>query len=142
MVPNAQRPTETDGSEPFDPGFDEAALYRVVRAAVKDALLDVIGTVLLLGIAFVLVIAGIQAVFSSISLVTVAIGIGVVAVGVSLAAATLEIIPPSESGSDSVGMRRRTLLVTHGASVATLSGCVGERSPEVGLGKIGVMNRQ
>jgi len=39
-------------------------------------------------------------------------------------------------------MRRRTLLVTLGASVATLSGCVGERSPEVGLGKIGVTNRQ
>ena len=66
----------------------------MVRDAVKDALLDVIGTVLLLGIAFVLVIAGIQAVFSSISLETVAIGIGVVAVGVYLAAATLEIIPP------------------------------------------------
>lgn len=39
-------------------------------------------------------------------------------------------------------MRRRTLLVTLGASVATVSGCVGERSPEVGLGKLGVMNRQ
>jgi hypothetical protein len=49
---------------------------------------------LLLGIAFVLVIAGVQAVFSSISLGTVAVGIGVAAVGVYLAAATLEIIPP------------------------------------------------
>lgn len=39
-------------------------------------------------------------------------------------------------------MRRRTLLVTLDASVATLSGCVGERSPEVGPGKIGLMNRQ
>ncbi|WP_255152901.1 hypothetical protein [Halorarius halobius] len=94
MVPDSQRPTETDGGDSFDPGFDEAALYRVVRDAVKDALLDVIGTVLLLGIAFVLVIAGIQAVFSSISLGTVAIGIGVLAFGVYLAAATLEIIPP------------------------------------------------
>lgn len=94
MVPNSQRPTDTDGGESFAPGFDEATLYRVVRDAVKDALLDVIGTVLLLGIAFVLVIAGIQAVFSSISLGAVAIGIGVVAAGVYLAAATLEIIPP------------------------------------------------
>jgi hypothetical protein len=94
MVPNSQRPKDTDGGEPFDPGFDEAALYTVIRDAVKDALLDVIGTVLLLGIAFILVIAGIQAVFSSISLKTVAIGIGVIAVGVYLAAATLEIIPP------------------------------------------------
>ncbi|MFC7029138.1 hypothetical protein ACFQH8_20220 [Halomicroarcula sp. GCM10025710] len=68
--------------------------YRVVRDAVTDALYDVIGTLLLLGIAFVLVVAGIQAVFSSMSLVTVAAGIGVAAVGVYLAAATLEIIPP------------------------------------------------
>jgi len=39
-------------------------------------------------------------------------------------------------------MRRRALLATLGASVATLSGCVGEQRPEVGLGKIGVINRR
>jgi len=39
-------------------------------------------------------------------------------------------------------MRRDALLVTLGASVATLSRCVGEWCPEVGLGKIGLMNRQ
>lgn len=39
-------------------------------------------------------------------------------------------------------MRRRVLLVTLGASVVPLSGCVGERNPEVGLGQIGVVNRQ
>jgi hypothetical protein len=69
-------------------------LYTVVRDAVKDALLDVIGTVLLVGIAFVLVIAGAQAVVSALSFGTVAVGVGVAAVGVYLAAATLEIIPP------------------------------------------------
>jgi len=104
MVPDSKRPRDsaqreegspsTDGGEPLAPGFDEAALYTVVRDAVKDALLDVIGTVLLVGIAFVLVIAGIQAVFSSMSFGTVAVGIGVTAVGIYLAAATLEIIPP------------------------------------------------
>lgn len=94
MVPDSQRPKDTNGGEPPTTGFDEAALYTVVRDAVKDALLDVIGTLLLLGIAFVLVIVGIQAVFSSISLGTVAVGIGVAAFGVYLAAATLEIIPP------------------------------------------------
>ena len=88
------RSVTTDGGETTGPGFDEAALYTVVRDAVKDTLLDVIGIVLLLGIAFVLVIAGIQAVFSSISPGTAAPGIGVAAVGVYLAAATLEIIPP------------------------------------------------
>ena len=94
MVPNSRRPKGTDGGESFDSGFDGTALYRAVRDAVKDALLDVIGTLLLLGIAFVLVIAGIQAVFSSLSPGTVAIGIGVLAFGIYLAAATLEIIPP------------------------------------------------
>jgi len=104
MVPDSKRTPDgeprqevspsTDGGEPTAPGFDEAALYTVVRDAVKDALLDVIGTVLLVGIAFVLVIAGVQAVFSSMSFGTVAIGIGVTAVGVYLAAATLEVIPP------------------------------------------------
>lgn len=94
MVPESQRPTDTERDGSVDPGFDEVAFYRVMRKAVKDALLDVIGTVLLLGIAFVLVIAGIQAVFTSLSLGTVAIGIGVTAVGTYLAAAALEIIPP------------------------------------------------
>ena len=104
MVPDSRRPPDTDprddaplntdGGEPIDPGFDEAALYIVVRDAVKDALLDVIGTVLLVGIAFVLVIAGTQAVVSSVSVGTVAVGIGVTAVGIYLAAATLEVIPP------------------------------------------------
>lgn len=102
MIPDSQGPEDTasghgtrlntDGGGA--PGFDEAALYTVVRDAVKDALLDVIGMVLLIGIAFVLVIMGIQAVLSSISLGVAAIGIGVIAVGFYIAAATLEIIPP------------------------------------------------
>lgn len=51
MVPNPQRPENSDRGEPPTTGFDEAALYTIIRDAVKDALLDVIGTVLLLGIA-------------------------------------------------------------------------------------------
>jgi hypothetical protein len=94
MVPDSPQPRETDGGDPSGPGFDEAALYTVVRDAVKDALLDVIGTVLLLGIAFVLVVAGAQAVFSSLSLEAAALGIGVTAAGVYLAATTLEVVPP------------------------------------------------
>lgn len=39
-------------------------------------------------------------------------------------------------------MYRRTLLVALGANMATLSGCVGGQRPEVGLGKVGVMNRR
>lgn len=83
-------PPTSDGPSP---GFDEAALYTVVRDAVKDALLDVIGTVLLVGISFVLVVAGVQSMLSS-SLATVALGTGITAIGGYIAAATLEIIPP------------------------------------------------
>jgi hypothetical protein len=106
MVPDTNRTdggdadasaVETDGGA--GPGFDEAALYVVVRDAVKDALLDVIGTLLLVGIAFVLVLAGGQALFASLTTGarTPAVVIGsvvVIAVGVYVAAATLEIVPP------------------------------------------------
>ncbi|MDX1748647.1 MAG: hypothetical protein R3324_22165 [Halobacteriales archaeon] len=76
------------------PEFDEAALYTVVRAAVEDALLDVIGTLLLVGIAFVLVLAGGQAVVASDSIVATLLGVAVAGFGLYLAAATLEIVPP------------------------------------------------
>ena len=76
------------------PGFDEAALYRVVRAAVKDALLDVLGTLLLVGVAFVLVLAGGQAVVSSGSSGGALLGLAVAGFGLYLAAATLEVVPP------------------------------------------------
>jgi hypothetical protein len=83
---------ESDGGT--GPGFDEAALYGVIHAAVKDALLDVIGTLLLVGIAFVLVLVGGQAIVSSGTTTGIVAGIGFVTVGVYLAAASLEIVPP------------------------------------------------
>jgi hypothetical protein len=76
------------------PGFDEAALYTAVRRAVKDALLDVMGMLLLLGIAFVLVVSGGQALLQTSSPIGVVIGCFLLVIGVYLAAATLEIIPP------------------------------------------------
>jgi hypothetical protein len=103
MVPNSDstRNDNSDDGQPtlegdggVAPGFDEAALFTVIRAAVKDALLNVIGTVLLVGIAFVLVVAGGQALISSASPIGAAIGGLLVLVGVYLAAATLELIPP------------------------------------------------
>ena len=94
VSPPREAVSRADGGEPAAAGFDEAALYIVVRDAVKDALLDVIGTLLLVGVAFVLVIAGVQAVFSSVSPGTIVTGIGVIAVGLYLAAATLGVIPP------------------------------------------------
>ena len=53
-----------------------------------------IGTVLLVGIAFILVVAGGQALISSTSPLGAAIGGLLVLVGVYLATATLELIPP------------------------------------------------
>ena len=82
---------ETDGGSP---GFDEAALYIVVREAVTDALLDVIGTLLLVGVAFVLVVAGGRAVVESSSPVGAGLGVVLAAGGFYLAAATLELVPP------------------------------------------------
>jgi hypothetical protein len=89
---DAQPTVEGDGG--IAPGIDEAALFRLIRDAVKDALLDVIGTLLLLGLASVLVLVGVQLFFSSLSQLGVAIGGVLVIVGLYLAAATLEIVPP------------------------------------------------
>lgn len=83
---------ESDGGTA--PGFDEARLYTVVRAAVKDALLDVIGTLLLLGVAFVLVVAGVGGLFRASAPAQAVVGAVVLAIGVYLAAATLELVPP------------------------------------------------
>lgn len=86
-----KHPLEGDGG--VAPGVNEAALFKLIRDAVKDALLDVIGTLLLLGLASVLILTGVQLVFSLSQLGSV-VGGALVAVGLYLAAATLEIIPP------------------------------------------------
>lgn len=91
-VDGGQPPLEGDGG--VAPGIDEAALFRLVRDAVRDALLDVIGTLLLLGLASVLVLVGVQLYLSSISGLGAALGGVLAVVGLYLAAATLEIIPP------------------------------------------------
>ena len=76
--------------------MDEGALYVVVRRAVEDAVLGVIGTLLLVGVALVLVwVGGAMAVNagSSQPVATVA-GVAIVLVGLYIAAASLEVIPP------------------------------------------------
>ena len=82
---------ETDGGT--NAGFDEVVLYGVVRNAVKDAILDVIGTLLLLGISFMGIWAGILAIGYS-TVVGAALGGSVIVVSLYIAAATLEVIPP------------------------------------------------
>lgn len=90
--PEGETEQETDGGTRT--GFDEAALYSVVRAAVKDALLDVLGTLLLVGVAFVLVATGGRMAVASDATPGVVLGLVVALGGVYLAAATLEVIPP------------------------------------------------
>ncbi|MFB6122056.1 MAG: hypothetical protein ABEJ78_01175 [Haloferacaceae archaeon] len=99
MVPDANDPptehteddaTTVDGGD----GFDEARLHAVVRDAVEDALLGVVGTLLLVAVAFVLVVAGVQAALWGMSPLGTAAGVAVTAFGLYLAAATLELVPP------------------------------------------------
>lgn len=74
--------------------LDQADLYTLIQAAVKDAILDVIGTILLVLIAFVLVLTGAQVILSSTVPFASVIGIVLVVVGLYLAGTTLEVIPP------------------------------------------------
>lgn len=73
--------------------FDEVRLYGVVRKAVEDAILGVIGTLLLLGVAFVLIGIGFSTAARIGSPTGIAVGTVVVLFGLYLVAATLELIP-------------------------------------------------
>lgn len=92
LTRRADGPAETDGGT--DPGFDEAALYVVVREAVEDAILGVIGTLMLVGIGFVMVCAGIVSATSTGTTGGVVVGGVVALVGLYVAASTLELVPP------------------------------------------------
>jgi hypothetical protein len=83
------------GDGGVDPGFDEAAMYVVVRDAVEDAILGVLGTLMLLGIAFVAVWAGGAAIVQSQTPVSITFGVLAIAFGFYLAASALEIVPPA-----------------------------------------------
>ena len=89
----ASPPTESTD----DTGFDEQALYRVVRSAVEDAILGVLGTLLLLAIAaFFVWLGGAMLVSAASGGVTASLGFGLVflAFGLYLGAATLDLVPP------------------------------------------------
>lgn len=87
-------PHETDGG--YDVGIDEERLYHTVRSAVEDAILNVLGTLFLLGLSLVLVLYGAIAAanaFSGGGLLLILFGIGLIGSGFYLAAATLELVP-------------------------------------------------
>jgi hypothetical protein len=98
MVPDTPPSRNTDAArddrDDSPSEFDEARLYRVIHSAVRDALLDVVGMVLLVGVAVVLVIGGAQVALFSMSTVGAVVGAVLVVVGLYLGAATLEVIPP------------------------------------------------
>jgi hypothetical protein len=83
--------SKTDGG--VAPGFDEATLHFVVRSAVEDALLSVIGTLLLVGVACVIIMTGASIFLAPISPLGKIIGAILVVVGFYIAGVTLEIIP-------------------------------------------------
>lgn len=82
--------TRSDNGPAAD--LDERAVYRAVRYAVEDAILAVLETLLLLGIALVLVAAGAQVATAGTPLALV-IGGALVAYGFYTAAATLDTMP-------------------------------------------------
>jgi hypothetical protein len=89
MVPPS---TEPDTKQTVD--IDEQALYKVVRSAVEDAILGVLGTILLLGIAVFLVWAGGALLISEASPVGLGLGVVFLGFGLYLGAATLGLVPP------------------------------------------------
>jgi hypothetical protein len=82
--------------EPLAVSIDEGALYVVVREAVEDALLGVIGTLLLVGVALVLVWVGGAMAFNAGGRQPAAAvaGLAIALIGIYLAASSLEVIPP------------------------------------------------
>lgn len=93
-------PTARDGADSLEtdggatPGFDEAALYGVVRKAVEDAILGAIGTLLLVGVSFAIIWVGVTVLLSGQGTLGLAFGAAAFLLGLYLAAATLRIIPP------------------------------------------------
>jgi hypothetical protein len=89
------QPRETDGG----PGFDQEALYRTVQAAVEDAILGAIGTVLLVGVGTVIGFVGLSVLLrtlteSGFSIPVLAAGVWLLAIGVYVVGSTLGVVQP------------------------------------------------
>ena len=85
------RAQEPDGGQEF--GFDEQALYVVVRKAVEDALLGVIGTLVAVLVGFSLAWFGMAVAASGQSTAAFVGGIVVTGVGLTLAASAVGLGP-------------------------------------------------
>ena len=98
MVPGSEpshHEPPDDGTSPTVADIEQAELYYLVRRAVEDAILGVLGTLLLVGIGFVLVWFGVVVAASGgdASAARVAGGVLVAAVGFYLAASSLGVVP-------------------------------------------------
>lgn len=95
MVPDGDPPPDDQRTAPTVPELKQGELYLLVRRAVEDAILGVIGTLLLVGIGFVLVWFGVTVALSGIdgSAVRGVGGVFVALVGVYLAASSLGVVP-------------------------------------------------
>ena len=87
------------GAAGRDPGFDEEALYRTVRRAVSDAIIDAVGTIVLVGIGTGIGLVGASfllraATERGLPVPALAAGVWLVAVGFYLVASTLGIVQP------------------------------------------------
>jgi len=71
------------------PGIDEDELYAVVHDAVEDAILGVVGTLLLLAVGFVLFLSGVGALFDTESTAALGLGLTPALVGLGLFLGTL-----------------------------------------------------
>ena len=87
------RPPDETPDGDWSPGIGERELYRIVRLAVEDAILGVLGTILLLGVAAVVALTGVRIIANATSTAWVALGLGVALFGVYVGAATLGVIP-------------------------------------------------
>ena len=86
-----------DADERTDGGLEGVPredLYEVVHAAVKDAMLDVLGTVALLGFGLVFVAVGGQFLLEASSSTGTVLGGFLVGVGFLTAAVALGVVPP------------------------------------------------
>lgn len=83
--------TETDGGTLDEVEREE--LYAVVRAAVKDAMLDVVGTVALLGFALLFVATGVRGLLEAAGTTGAVVSLALVALGFVIAAVALDLAP-------------------------------------------------
>ncbi|MDG5817746.1 hypothetical protein [Natronococcus sp. A-GB7] len=72
---------------------DREELYAVVRAAVRDALLDVAGTVALLGFALLFVATGVRGLLEAAGTTGAVVSLALVVLGFAIAAVSLDLVP-------------------------------------------------